>query len=192
MGFEETVIHCSAPALCGIKPASLFSLKNEFYSINRSRLFSWRKNFSKDRRFFVIIKKEDGRVLIFVYDKNLLEEVCSKKKNQEYLKTKGYEVEKGFNSILSELLFRLAHENSFPHETGLFLGYPLEDVIGFETQNAKNCVFSGFWKVYGDKQAALDLMKKYRLCTEICMSWFRQGLSVPLAAQKYKKMEENL
>lgn len=21
MGFEETVIHCSAPALCGIKPA---------------------------------------------------------------------------------------------------------------------------------------------------------------------------
>ena len=111
--------------------------------------------------------------MIFVYDKSLLEKVCSKKKNQEYLKTKDYEVEKGFNSILSELLFRLAHENSFPHETGLFLGYPLEDVIGFETQNAKNCVFSGFWKVYGDKQAALDLMKKYRLCTEIYMSWFR-------------------
>ena len=106
--------------------------------------------------------------MIFVYDKSLLEKVCSKKKNQEYLKTKDYEVEKGFNSILSELLFRLAHENSFPHETGLFLGYLLEDVIGFETQNAKNCVFSGFWKVYGDKQAALDLMKNNRKYRTAC------------------------
>lgn len=185
MGFEETVIHCSAPALCGIKPASLFSLKSEFYLSNRSRLFSWRTSFSKNDRFFVPVKKEDGRFLIFVYDKKLLKDICSRSRSLEYLKSKGYRVEKGFDSILGELISRLAHGKSFPHETGLFLGYPLEDVIGFETQKAQNCLFSGVWKVYGDRQSSVELMEKYRICTETCMAWYRQGISVPAVARKY-------
>lgn len=185
MGFEETIIHCSAPCLCGVKPASLFSMNGDFLLNNREVFLYWRDSFSKSKRFFVVIKKDEKRFLVFVYDKKLLQEVCKKTKNIEYLKSKGYPVEKGFNSILSELVKRLAHQKDFPHETGLFLGYPLEDVTGFETKSARDCVYSGFWKVYGDMQTAVDLMHKYRHCTEICMSWFREGLSVPLTAQKY-------
>lgn len=188
MGFEETIIHCSAPSLCGIKPASLFSMNSEFFLNNRQILFAWRSSFSKTKRFFVTLKKENGRFLFFVYDKALLQKVCIQKNNIEYLKSKGYPVEKGFNSILRELINRLAHQENFPHETGLFLGYPLADVIGFETKNARDCLYSGFWKVYGDKQTSVNLMKKYKVCTELCMSWFKQGLSVPLAAQKYSSV----
>lgn len=145
----------------------------------------WRSSFSKSKRFFVPVKKDDNRILFFVYDKSLLKEVCTKKDNLVYLESKGYPVNKGFNSILSELIYRLAHQKNFPHETGIFLGYPLEDVLGFESNKAQGFIYSGFWKVYGNKQAAISMMNKYKACTEICMSWFKKGLSVPLAAQKY-------
>lgn len=185
VGFEETIIHCSAPALCGIKPASLFSMSSDCYRINCRELMGWRTAFSKAKRFFVPVKKDNTRILFFVYDKKLLEEVCSKRNNIKYLKSKGYPVNKGFNSILSELIYRLAHQENFPHETGLFLGYPLEDVLGFEANRAQGFIYSGFWKVYGNKQAAISMMNKYKACTELCMLWLKQGLSVPLAAQKY-------
>ena len=92
--------------------------------------------------------------------------------------------------MLSELLKRLAISKDFPHEVGLFLGYPLEDVAGFERQGAAGFKYSGFWKVYGDTENALRLMNEYKSCTEICMKWLWRGLSVPLAVKKYKSILE--
>ena len=59
-------------------------------------------------------------------------------KNRAYLASKGYQVEKGLNFVLAELFHRLAANDDFPHEVGLFLGYPLEDVVGFETHGAQD------------------------------------------------------
>ena len=42
----------------------------------------------------------------------------------------------------------------FPHEIGLFLSYPPEDVLGFILNKACNHKCIGCWKVYGDEQAA--------------------------------------
>ena len=47
---------------------------------------------------------------------------------------------------------RLGQAAEFPHEIGLFLGYPPEDVQGFLENRLCKCV--GCWKVYGDEQAA--------------------------------------
>ena len=38
----------------------------------------------------------------------------------------------------------------FPHEIGIFLGYPLADVAGFIRNKGRNCKCIGTWKVYGD------------------------------------------
>ncbi len=32
----------------------------------------------------------------------------------------------------------------FPHEMGLLLGYPVEDVVGFMENNGKNYLYSGY------------------------------------------------
>ena len=103
-----------------------------------------------------------------------------------YLLAKGYPVQKGFSAVLSELLHRLAVKEDFPHEVGLFLGYPLEDVVGFENFGAARFKYSGFWKVYGDKENAIRLMNLYKSCTETCMKLLASGLSVPLAAKNYQ------
>lgn len=42
----------------------------------------------------------------------------------------------------------------FPHEIGLFLGYPLEDVQGFIENRAEGYKCVGCWKVYGDEEYA--------------------------------------
>ena len=185
MGFDETIIHCGAPALCGIKPACLFSMDSKNYASGAAKLKEWQSSFSKDKKFFVPLKKSEGRFLFFIYDKNLLEKVCTSPKNRDYLLSKNYPIQKGFSAVLAQLLHRLAFSTNFPHEVGLFLGYPLEDVIGFERQGAAGFKYSGIWKVYGDKESAIRRMNLYKNCTEACMKLLWSGLSVPLAAKKY-------
>lgn len=184
MSFDETIIHGSAPALCGIKPASLFSMKEDCFKSGESKLREWKRIFSKSKRYFVPLKKSENRILFFVFDKNLLKSTCSSKNNLQYLKSKNYPIEKGFDAILSELLHRLAFQKDFPHEVGLFLGYPLADVIGFE-KDSSAYKFSGFWKVYGNQEAAEQKMKLYKSCSDICMKWIADGISVPSATIKY-------
>lgn len=185
MGFDETIIHCSAPALCGIKPACLFSMSDEKFNRDCEKIYKWQWQFSKEKKFFVPVKKNDGRFLIFVYDRNLLERIIKNPQNRNYLQAKGYRMEKGLFGVLDELLHRLSVNENFPHEVGLFLGYPLEDVIGFEVHGAEDFKYSGIWKVYGDKDSAIRRMNLYKKCTETCMKLLASGLSVPLAAKKY-------
>lgn len=187
MGFDETIIHCASPALCGIKPACLFSMTVQKYADGSERMHQWQNQFSKEKKFFVPVKKSDGRFLFFVYDKILLEKMLRNPKKRDYLASKGYEVEKGLDFVLARLLHRLSANENFPHEVGLFLGYPLEDVIGFETHAAQDFKYSGTWKVYGDKETAIRRMNLYKNCTETCMKLLASGLSVPLATKKYNR-----
>ena len=67
---------------------------------------------------------------------------------------------------LRELRRRLESGTGFPHEIGLFLGYPPEDVQGFICHQGRGCKLTGCWKVYGDEQAARQCFAAYRSCTE--------------------------
>ncbi|MBR4631250.1 MAG: DUF3793 family protein [Treponema sp.] len=191
MSFDETIIHCAAPSLCGIKPASLFSMDGECYNSGRKYLAECKKDFSRSKKYFVPLKKSEKRILFFVFDKKLLEEVCSCAKNSEYLRKKGYPTEKGFGAVLSELLHRLMFSESFPHEVGIFLGYPLEDVIGFENDSSK-FKYSGFWKVYGDIGKAEKQMQMYKACTKKCMDFLEGGNSLVTSIKRYKKFSSDL
>jgi hypothetical protein len=94
-------------------------------------------------------------------------------------------VESGFYAVLSELLHRLAGEGMFPHEVGIFLGYPLEDVKAFEVMSGRACRYSGFWKVYSDVDTAQKQMEIYKSCCARCRELVRNGMEVPAAAQIY-------
>ena len=61
---------------------------------------------------------------------------------------------------------RLEGSEEFPHEIGLFLGYPPEDVRGF-LDGRTDCTCVGCWKVYGDARAAEKLFDRYRKCTQV-------------------------
>lgn len=90
---------------------------------------------------------------------------------EEFFKVQGYEEvyettgEEFLNSILTHLRERFqcayGRRKEFPHEIGVFLGYPMEDVIGFIENNDKNCLCTGYWKVYSNPERAKNLFRYY-------------------------------
>ena len=69
-------------------------------------------------------------------------------------------------------LLYLYRPAEFPHEVGLFLSYPPEDVKGFIENRAANAKCTGVWKVYGDERQARQAFAKYKKCTQVyCERW---------------------
>lgn len=192
MSFDQVLMHCGAPALCGIKTASLFSMKMELYGSGSEKLEELSEYFAAQGIFIVPIQKKDNRMLFFVYNRELLEKRLSSKAAKEYLAGKGYPVNYGFEAVLRELLFRLMCYETFPHEIGFFLGYPLEDVIQFERLKGTGFKFSGYWKVYGDIESAMTLMNRYKNCSTYCSKQLELGNSIPAAAKNYRNKLFNL
>ena len=87
-------------------------------------------------------------------------------------------MQKTVDGFLKQLSNRLCLEHDFPHEIGIFLGYPLEDVVGFIENQGKNYTCSGYWKTYGDPQEATRRFDSYRECTEVCREKYRQGTPI--------------
>ena len=54
--------------------------------------------------------------------------------------------------------------NDFPHEIGIFLGYPLKDVLAFMGQVRLAFSCQGPWKIYGKPDQSLELADRYRHC----------------------------
>ena len=64
-----------------------------------------------------------------------------------------------------KLSLRLRQFHEFPHEIGLFLGYPPDDVEGFIENREKAFKCPGYWKVYGDEEKAKAQFHVISICT---------------------------
>ena len=95
----------------------------------------------------------------------------------ELLRQEGYPCE-SCGKCLAALTRRLRSGEEFPHEIGLFLSYPPEDVKGFIENRAANYKLSGLWKVYGDEKKAKELFAKYKKCTDIYCERYEAGCGI--------------
>ncbi len=66
----------------------------------------------------------------------------------------------------------------FPHEIGLFLGYPPEDVYGFIKNNGKNFLCTGYWKVYQDQEQKARLFQMFDRAREFLLGLLAQGIGM--------------
>ena len=71
--------------------------------------------------------------------------------------------------------FKGDESGEFPHEVGLFLSYPPEDVKGFIENRAAKSKCTGHWKVYGDERRTRALFEKYDRCTRIYWDLWQAG-----------------
>ncbi|MCR5217655.1 DUF3793 family protein [Treponema sp.] len=187
MSFDKVVLKFASPALCGIKPSCLFSMTEDTFFQVFPRIRKWNQSLSAFGRKLVVLKTL-CTYLIFVYDQNLLEKTVCEFNAISYLKEKNYPVNKGSEKILHELFRRLCENKSsgFPHEVGLFLGYPLEDVKCFERFGGRGSKYTGSWAVYGDVESACRKMKEYRKCSDECCALYDKGLNVVDISTNYK------
>ena len=80
------------------------------------------------------------------------------------LERDGYPLAGGLEAMLDHLASRMAGSGGFPHEVGLFLGYPAEDVEGFRRHGGQGYKYSGLWKVYSDVERAQRCFRQYGCC----------------------------
>lgn len=182
---ESLFIRYAAPTICGIKPANLFTLSESQFMAED--LQKWESNLKVQNLCMAFFKTSSNRWMIFIYDYVWIRQIISTALIQAYLKGKGYTDPSNTLLTLKQLFNHLQNHKNFPHEIGLFLGYPIEDVIGFEENHGKNCKYCGYWKSYSDTSEAKTCCAKYKWCSELCKQLFDEGLSVPQIIKKYKE-----
>ena len=119
-----------------------------------------------------------GRVLFLIYNEALLEKRLSDGEVRGLLKRFGY----GENFTLEECLDRLSQRirgsGEFPHEIGLFLDYPVEDVVGFIRNKGGNYKLCGCWKVYGSEESARRTFANYDKCRKYLCNKLNEGADI--------------
>ena len=115
--------------------------------------------------------------MIYIYRPGRLEEDLSDREARCILQSCGY-TERSVPGCISLLMQRLKSNTDFPHEIGLFLGYPPEDVSGFIKNKALRSKATGHWKVYGDEKKALKTFARYKKCTKVYTDRKARGTSI--------------
>lgn len=184
---EETILlHCS-PVLAGIKTGNIFTCRVS----DRSKLFAELKQLNlelvdKGLQVIPLVFRESSAI-IYIYRPDSLREDLSRPLSRKILLQCGYRTDLSGRagdpavhhiSFLSRRLSECGFCGEFPHEIGLFLGYPAEDVEGFIIHRGKNCKCSGVWKVYGDSETAQKKFRQFQNCTRCYLESSRRGMSL--------------
>lgn len=174
--FERKLAFHTAPSLLGVKCASLVSLsKSEFDISGNARRFN-RRAAAKGLRMRVLSDECacKGRSLILVYNERLLRRRLAQAENRELLGEYGYTRDMTLEQCLERLAQR-THCGDFPHEIGIFLDYPAEDVRGFVENGGCNYKLCGCWKVYGSVEKARRRFAQFDSCREYLCGRLEQG-----------------
>ncbi len=152
----------------------------------------WKKEFAAQGINFSLLRSSENSFLVFVYNFAWIQALLKNRRINNYLKNKNYPVQEGAKAVLNELLFRLnqasaKNGNSYPHEVGIFLGYPLSDVAAFEKTCGQGEADRGYWKSYSDSSTARQTWALYKECAKFCVEQFNCGIKVQQIVNKFNK-----
>ena len=174
---EDFIIEQCAPTLAGIKTGSLFTCPYDTEEEIRSRVRELNRLLVPKGLCLLPMRYSAKRVLMYLYSPFRLRRDLSDRCAEELLREAGYTDTVAEHSLV-RLIRRLRSGEDFPHEIGLFLGYPPEDVKGFIEHKAADFKYSGLWKVYGDEGKAKEMFYKYEKCTDIYCRLSEAGFGI--------------
>ena len=169
---DRAIIDHASPTLARLKLGNLFNYPiDEGFNVEFADLQAL-----LDRKGVTMtaLRTASGKALIYVYRAGELAKILQDKNIRILLKSCGY-TRFDADGALETLKARLNDTDAFPHEIGVFLGYPLEDVCGFIRNQGHNFRYSGCWKVYGDPEAAKRQFDAYRVCTDLLCRCYAEG-----------------
>ncbi len=173
---KKLIEHCSL-TLSSLKTASLFSVKfNSMSALNGDILF-WNEKFFQSGVKLKLLKTSKNSALVYMYRSDMLANDIKNLKASTILSRYGY-MGLSLEEALERLSQRLSTYEEFPHEIGLFLGYPPEDVEGFICNKGQNCNLCKYWKVYGNIEKTLQKFAKYDKCKAVYKKLWREGRDI--------------
>ena len=171
---EELVIRHCAPTLAGLKTGNLFSCACASREELTAALCLLNKKLVPKGVRVIPLRLTNDRALIYVYRCSGLKRDLSDAQARALLEENGYMSESA-DRCVTRLIERIGTGEEFPHEIGLFLSYPPEDVCAFIKNKACDHKCVGCWKVYGDVDAAQRTFARYEKCTRVYAERWRNG-----------------
>ncbi len=167
---ESTIAYHCGPALAGIKPSNIVSLKKtkDIYD----ELNKLNNQLNRKDIYFKILCEYGRCILVMVYRRKKLLQYLEKSEISEFLTSMGYPDDS--DEKIEYLKSKIDCKN-FPHEIGAFLGYPLHDIYGFMNHKKEGCLLTGEWKVYKNVNEAKELFRKYKICRKALLKRIESG-----------------
>ena len=169
----QLALQC-APLITGLKVSNLLTISPEGFSqvekIIEGSVLS----------MYPLLETEE-KVAILLYRKDRLEKYLKMPQVQDLLQKAGYtscQLE-DILPVFCERYETFAEKGEpFPHELGLLLGYPPEDVEGFIRHQGRNSLCTGYWKVYADKEVKLRIFEKYEYARDNLIQLLHYGMKM--------------
>ncbi len=177
INFEQKLAFHAAPTLLGIKASNMLSMNSSELDVNANiRRF----NAKADKKGLEIKVLCDcgKKALMLVYNRKLLEKRFSDPEVRKFMAEYGYREDMSLDECIERLSKRIGGCGDFPHEVGIFLDYPLEDVIGFIENNGANYKLCGCHKVYGDEVKAARTFSNYLKCRNFLCAKLSTGADI--------------
>lgn len=173
---NEILIRSCAPTMACLKTGNMFNCAFDSREQMSVELRHLNRRLGRKGLRILPLRWRSGRALLYLYRPKLLERDLRDPLARALLSECGYACDT-VGACLARLIARLRTEEDFPHEIGLFLGYPPADVDGF-MHRKEECKLSGIWKVYDDVESAVRQFARCRHCTEVYLNCLARGFSL--------------
>ncbi|MBO6163972.1 MAG: DUF3793 family protein [Lachnospiraceae bacterium] len=138
-----------------------------------------------------VLRETGHKITMLLYHRENLEAYLRREDVAAILREEGYpakpqNAEKNEAAGMEEILgfMRRRYEDSrdgkgaFPHEMGLFLGYPVDDVRGFMQKQGREFLYSGYWKVYDRVEEKKKIFESYETAQDTIIRLVHEGISL--------------
>ncbi len=174
---ERYLVEQCAPTLASLKLGSMFCLtvppgENLMEDVSRQNAILSEKGMA-----LTVLRLRGSRATVYLYRHSQLAAELARSEVTSFLSKCGY-MEFSVEAALDYLRIRFETTESIPHEIGVFLGYPLGDVVGFIANRGRNSKRTGYWQVYCDEGEAEVKFARYRKCHEVYARLWRAGRSI--------------
>ena len=174
---ECNIIKNCAATLAGLGTAGIFNAGCPDRRCLEERLIELNRRLSPKGVLAEILLFRENTALIYVYRPSRLARCLAVPEAQEILLRYGYSSAEMSDS-LERLRERFRESSGFPHEIGIFLGYPAYDVGQFIENNGRNYLCCGVWKAYSREEEARWIFSRVRHCTQVYQSALEKGASI--------------
>ncbi len=172
---EEMIVRQCSPTMAGLKTGNLFASPDEDSRALNKSISGYNKRLVPKGIRMVPLGKTGRRTLIYMYRPEKLRADLSDETARKILSERGYPIG-NTEECVCMLAQKIRNSDEFPHEIGLFLGYPSEDVDGFIRNKAGCAKCVGTWKVYGDADAAKKKFAGFEKCTRVYCDCYRRNI----------------
>ena len=155
---KKKFLFSAALILAGEMPGALVTFQKECYEGMGQMRELFRQETGVES---VILYENQSTFSVFFYEPLALSEALKRPEAVRILKRYGYAAEQDLTCRLKHLQKRCGlgrrrayFGRRFPHEIGIFLGYPPADVRAFIEKGGENYLCCRYWKVYHDEPAA--------------------------------------